>query len=164
MGNVGARSANGGAKDDPSGGGLPSGEDDELVKACNQFLAVHEACVKFGGNADTAASFAEPHQYRLNERRRLDALREVTHLAPNTPLGLEAKFGVLCSLRSWMGSEDPRLTNFAIELVEDYRTQLLEHVAADEGGGRPPRSNGLLPPLRGLSRILRDALHLRAPA
>ena len=163
MGNVGVRSADAEAKEGPPGTGLPSG-DDELVRACNQFLAVHQACLKLGGNGDTAAAFAESHQYRLNERRRLEALREVIHLAPNTLLGLEAKFGVLCSLRSWMDSEDPRLTNFAIELLEAYRTYMLDHISDDDCGGRPPRSSGLLPPLRGISRILRDSLHLRAPA
>ena len=69
MGNVGVRSADGGAKDGPSDGELPSGEDDELVQACNQFLAVHEACVKLRGDGETLAAIAEAHQHRVNAQR-----------------------------------------------------------------------------------------------
>ena len=164
MGNVGLRSAEGEAKEGPLGTGLQSGEDDELVRACNQFLAAHDACVKLRGDGESPSAISEAHQHRVNAQRRADALREVNRIAPNTSLGLEAKFGVLCALRIWMANEDPRLATFAIRLVEDYRTYQLRHMPHDESGVRPPRSNGLLPPLRGISRILRDSLHFRAPA
>ena len=156
MRNVPCSDTNGGTRGLPDTTPSVAGHDTTLCQAAEVLINAVRICTELSTTAlASSRSSADYASYDAAGQMRDEAFRELTGIRAISAEGLAAKADALGALVEWMDYEDARLGQFAVELVREYRA----FVALLESDVRPRRPS-IRPPLRGISRILRQTLHL----
>ena len=93
-------------------------------------------------------------EFEVSAQARCRALRDIQSWRASGWNALEAKYEVLCALKTWLNSEDPRLTRFAVQLVSEYRDSASNGVADAPQSRSQPRVTSSVVSWLGFSRIL----------
>ena len=117
------------------------GADDDatVVSAVEEFLAAQRRCARTNAEASFGASLAISPSllgYDLARLAREDALSRLRKLRVSGLRGLAAKRVVLLTLLSFLGSDDPKIFEYATELVEEYHAALVAVWRADKATAR----------------------------
>jgi len=99
----------------------PEGGDATLLQACEDFFNINKIWLAANPEGEAcpcrALSYKEHHQLAQD---RQEALQVVIRLSPNGSSGLSAKYDVLRELRRLEEEDSPRLSIFALTLVDEY--------------------------------------------
>ncbi|GLR66392.1 hypothetical protein GCM10010909_10720 [Acidocella aquatica] len=108
----------------------PSGGDDPLLEACEEFFSAFDAWKCLMREWDHAG--VRPARFKRNDALRTrqrwqQALAHVRSVPAQNRNGLEAKRLVLGAVSYFGEMGDPSFTDFAVELVDEYQNYLLEN-------------------------------------
>ena len=103
-------------------------DDASVVSAAREFLAAQTQCARTNVEASFGATLlVSPGVlgYDLAHMAREDALLRLRRSPARGLQGLEAKRKVLLTLIGWLGNDDPKIFEYATELVEEYHAVLV---------------------------------------
>lgn len=115
----------------PNGGARPEKGDDEdsaVVSAVEEFLVAQNHCSRTNVEASLGGLLpVSPSLLGYDRARaaREDAFRRLRKAPARGLGGLAAKRVVLLTLIGLLGSDDPKIFDYAIELVEEYHSALV---------------------------------------
>jgi len=136
---AGGKRANGAARSEKSDEGAD--DDATVVSAVKEFLAAQTRCARTNAEASFGASLAISPSllgYDLARLAREDAFSRLRKLRASGLRGLAAKRMVLLTLLSFLGSDDPKIFEYATELVEEYHAALVAVWRADNATAPVP--------------------------